>query len=65
MNAIIKRIDYICFISRRPDKIMTINGKSCINMASLNFLGLMGDETIEVSLLQSFCQTRNCVNKSV
>lgn len=27
---------------------MTINGKSVINMASLNFLGLLGDKSIEV-----------------
>lgn len=34
-------------ITGRPDKVMTINGRSVINMASLNFLGLMGDERIE------------------
>ena len=33
---------------------MTINGKTVINMASLNFLGLLGDESIEVSSYHSF-----------
>ena len=41
-------VSYKFYIFRRPGKIMTINGKSVINMASLNFLGLLGDETIEV-----------------
>ncbi|XP_052255096.1 serine palmitoyltransferase 1-like [Dreissena polymorpha] len=36
-------------ITGRPDKIMTINGKSVINMASMNFLGMLGDESIEVA----------------
>ena len=38
------------FLFRRPGKVMTINGKSVINMASLNFLGLLGDESIEVCM---------------
>ncbi|KAL4237039.1 Serine palmitoyltransferase 1 [Mactra antiquata] len=36
-------------ISGRPDKVMVINGKSVVNMASLNFLGLLGDESIEAA----------------
>lgn len=36
-------------ITGRPDKIMTINGKSVVNMASLNFLGLLGDKSIEAA----------------
>ncbi|XP_052776848.1 serine palmitoyltransferase 1-like [Mya arenaria] len=40
-------------ITGRPDKVMTINGKSVINMASLNFLGLLGDETIEAAALKA------------
>lgn len=34
-------------ITGRPDKVMTINGKQVLNMASFNFLGLLGDESIE------------------
>jgi len=29
---------------------MTVNGKKVINMASMNFLGFLGDESIEVKL---------------
>lgn len=31
---------------------MTVNGKAVINMASMNFLGFLGDETIEVILVK-------------
>lgn len=43
-------------ITSRPDKIMIINGKEVINMASLNFLGLMGDETIEAEAQKALNQ---------
>lgn len=34
-------------ITGRPDKVMVINGKKVKNMASMNFLGLLGDASIE------------------
>ncbi|KAK3611972.1 hypothetical protein CHS0354_011630 [Potamilus streckersoni] len=34
-------------ISGKAEKYVTVRGKRCINMATLNFLGMVGDESIE------------------
>jgi len=44
----------VFYIFRRPDKVMTVNGKKVINMASMNFLGFLGDESIEVKVKLSY-----------
>ncbi|XP_048239080.1 serine palmitoyltransferase 1-like [Haliotis rufescens] len=38
-------------ISGRPDKYVTINGKRCINMATLDFLGMINDKSIEAKAI--------------
>ena len=34
-------------VSGRPGKMITIDGKTCLNFASMNFLGLLGNKRIE------------------
>lgn len=35
---------------RPPSHKITINGKDCINFASFNFLGLLDNERVKVSI---------------
>lgn len=34
-------------VSGRPGKMITVDGKTCLNFASMNFLGLLGNKRIE------------------
>lgn len=36
------------YIEGKLGKVVTVNGKECLNFATLNFLSLIGDERIEV-----------------
>ena len=38
---------------------MNVNGKDCINLATFNFLGFVGKETIEVSSIVSLSLFKN------
>lgn len=40
-------------ISGKPDKYVTINGQSCLNMATLNFLGMAGNSEIEAAAIRT------------
>lgn len=40
-------------ITGRVAKSITVDGVSCLNLASLNFLGLLGDENIEKNAIES------------
>ncbi|KAL5021129.1 hypothetical protein ScPMuIL_000284 [Solemya velum] len=39
-------------ITGRPDKYLNVNGRSCLNMATMNFLGMAGDQTIETEAIK-------------
>ena len=38
------------YFDRKPGKYVVIGEKSCINMATLNFLGMAGNPLVEVIL---------------
>ncbi|XP_076439989.1 serine palmitoyltransferase 1-like [Babylonia areolata] len=45
-NPILQAMDKYC-ISGPAGKMINVNGKNCINMATLNFLGFIGNQEIE------------------
>jgi serine palmitoyltransferase len=38
----------LSFSFRKPGHQIIVNGKSCLNLATFNFLGFVGDKDIEV-----------------
>lgn len=40
-------------ITGKPGKYVTINGKSCVNMATLNFLGMAGNPSVEAEAIKT------------
>ncbi|KAJ8306164.1 hypothetical protein KUTeg_016709 [Tegillarca granosa] len=40
-------------VTGKPDKYMVINGKSCLNLATLNFLGMAGHPDVEAESIKT------------
>ena len=54
-----------CCVCRKIGKYVTVCGKHCVNVASLNFLGMSGRSDIEVSRFFSAVKSVSLFTKSV
>ena len=59
--VIIHLIVHFVIFFRKPTRILNIDGKECLNFATFNFLGFVGNEQIEVLILLFWIYTTpNC-----
>ena len=41
---------YFCLFFRKSGININVNGKDCLNLATFNFLGLVGNKQVEVQI---------------